>query len=75
MATMNIRRTNTKVWTIDGHRYCVATRKKAVELHKARIVLDALKAVYRDIELQNVPGGSCELNLMVQDALFTKAEL
>lgn len=29
----------------------------------------ALQAVYRDIELQNVPGGSDELNLMVQAAL------
>ena len=32
-------------------------------------LLAALRAVYQDIELQNVPGGSCELNLMVQAAI------
>jgi len=34
---------------------------------------EALLAVYRDIDLQNVEGGSDELNLMVQEAL-TEAE-
>ncbi len=72
---MIIRRTNTKRWIIDGCAYCVTTRKRAIELHQERMVktwpqlLAALKAVYQDIELQNVPGGSCELNLMVQEAL------
>jgi len=36
-------------------------------------LLEALKAVYADIELQNVEGGSDELNLMVQMAI-SKAE-
>ncbi len=30
---------------------------------------EALLAVYKDIELQNVKGGSDELNMMVQGAL------
>lgn len=34
---------------------------------------EALLAVYQDIELQNVDGGSAELNLIVQKAL-AKAE-
>lgn len=29
----------------------------------------ALLAVYQDIELQNVEGGSAELNILVQEAL------
>lgn len=36
-------------------------------------LLEALQAVYRDIELQNVVGGSDELNTMVQAAI-AKAE-
>lgn len=36
-------------------------------------LLEALKAVYTDIELQNVQGGCNELNFMVQQAI-AKAE-
>ena len=36
-------------------------------------LLEALQAVYSDIELQNVKGGSDELNFIVQQAL-AKAE-
>ena len=32
-------------------------------------LLEALQAVYADLELQNVKGGSDELNIMVQKAL------
>lgn len=32
-------------------------------------LLEALEAVYQDIELQNVNGGSDELNFMVQKAI------
>ena len=32
-------------------------------------LLEALKAVYNDIEVQNVKGGSDELNLVVQEAI------
>ena len=32
-------------------------------------LLEACKAVYQDIELQNVKGGSDELNIMVQQAI------
>lgn len=72
---MEIRRTNTKLWIIDGQSYPVTTKKKAIELHQARMIktwpqlLVALKAVYQDIELQNVPGGSDELNVLVQEAI------
>jgi hypothetical protein len=33
------------------------------------LLREALKAVYQDIELNNVKGGSDELNIMVQEAL------
>ena len=32
-------------------------------------LLEACRAVYQDIELQNVKGGSNELNIMVQQAI------
>ena len=32
-------------------------------------LLEALQAVYTDVELQNMPGGSEELNLLVQAAI------
>ena len=35
---------------------------------------DALLAVYQDIELQNVEGGSDELNIQVQQALEQEPE-
>jgi len=44
---------------------------KAVNNHEA--LLSALKKVYSDIELQNVEGGSNELNFIVQEAI-EKAE-
>lgn len=38
--------------------------------HSATLMLyEALLAVYKDIELQNVDGGSDELNIIVQQAL------
>ena len=38
------------------------------------VLLAALQAVYSDIELQNVEGGSAELNLIVQAALVKAKE-
>ena len=43
-----------------------------IEDAKVMRLVKALEAVYKDIDLQNVAGGSDELNLMVQAAL--KAE-
>jgi len=39
------------------------------EKNKINALLEACKAVYQDIELQNVKGGSDELNIMVQQAI------
>ena len=41
--------------------------------HHALEMYEALLAVYQDIEIQNVIGGSAELNVMVSEAL-AKAE-
>jgi len=41
----------------------------AGNINEESMQLKALKAVYQDIELQNVKGGSDELNVMVQQAI------
>ena len=51
-------------------------RREAIRSQKVDLfpeLLEALQAVYADIELQNVSGGSDELNLQVQ-AVLAKAE-
>ncbi len=45
------------------------TSKDVYLIKSAPQLLEALQAVYKDIELQNVKGGSDELNLMVQEAI------
>ena len=41
---------------------------------KIDALVEALEAVYSDIELQNVKGGSDELNMLVQTALAQAKE-
>ena len=52
-----------------------AKQQRDADWERVEPLIEALLAVYTEIELQNVPGGSGELNLLVQEALAKTLEV